>query len=62
MKIGMARSTKGDQVFFGIVAEMAAELFMVNLKVRHRAAALTMPAITSEHFSAEFLIRLGIKP
>jgi putative ABC transport system permease protein len=38
-----------DQVLFGVVARVAAELFVVDLKMRHGAAGLTPPAIAAQH-------------
>jgi hypothetical protein len=62
MHSGMACRTKGDQVPLGIVAGMAAEFFVVDLEVGHRAARLAFPAITAQHLVAELFVWLGIKP
>jgi hypothetical protein len=43
MHAGMALRAEGDQVLLGVVAGMAAKLFVVDLQVRHRAARLTPP-------------------
>jgi hypothetical protein len=48
MHAGMALRAERDQVLLGVVAGMAAKLLMVDLQVRHRAARLTPPAITTE--------------
>jgi hypothetical protein len=45
---GVAHSAKCYQIVLGIVAGVAAELFVVDLKIRHRAAQLTSPAITTQ--------------
>jgi hypothetical protein len=45
----MARGAKRDQVLFGIVAGMAAKLFVMDLQVRHRAARLTPPAVAPQN-------------
>lgn len=42
-----ARGAHRDQVFFGVVVEVTAELFLVNLEARHRAARLIPPAIAT---------------
>jgi hypothetical protein len=42
----MARSTKGDQVFFRIVAKVTSPPQMMDIEIRHRSAALTAPPIT----------------
>jgi hypothetical protein len=47
MQAGMADSTEGNQVFLGIIARLAAELLVVNLKIRHGAAGLASPAVTA---------------
>ncbi|MFZ0277447.1 MAG: hypothetical protein WA254_06970 [Candidatus Sulfotelmatobacter sp.] len=45
----MAAGAKRDQVVFGIVARAAAILSVVNFQVRHRAAPLASPTITTQH-------------
>jgi hypothetical protein len=42
---GVARTAKRNQVFFRISAGLAAELLVVNLKIRHAAAGLASPNI-----------------
>ncbi len=37
-----------DQVFFRIIAGVAAKLLVVNFQVRHRAADLTSPAVAAK--------------
>jgi len=44
---------KRDQVFFGIVSELAAGAGVVNLKIARSAAILAAPSITREHLAAE---------
>ena len=44
----MARGAECDQIFFGIQAGVAAESLVVHLKIRHRAARLTAPAIATQ--------------
>jgi len=43
MHSGVAYRAQRDQVFFCVASRMAAELSVVHLKVRHRAARLTPP-------------------
>jgi hypothetical protein len=38
-----------DQVLFGIIAGLAAKLFVVDLQVRDRAVRLTPPAIPTQN-------------
>ena len=45
MKAGMTVVAQSDEIVFGILARVTAEFLMMNLKVRHRATALTLPAI-----------------
>jgi hypothetical protein len=43
MSDGMAKSAHRYEVLFGIIAGVAAKLFVVDFEVRHRAARLTPP-------------------
>ena len=45
----VASGAKRNQVLFGMVAGMAAKLFVMDLQVRHRAARLTPPAIATQN-------------
>jgi hypothetical protein len=49
MCTGVARRAKCNKVLVGIIAGLAAKLFVVNLQVRHRAARLTPPAIATQN-------------
>jgi len=42
MHAGMARYAKRDQVFFRIIAGLAAEFFVVNLKIRPAPCAVPL--------------------
>jgi len=44
----MATVTQGHQVFFCILARVAAELLVVHFQMRDRAAGLASPAVTSQ--------------
>jgi hypothetical protein len=44
MHASMAPRAERDEVLLGVVARLAAKLFVVDLQVRHRAARLTPPA------------------
>jgi hypothetical protein len=44
---GVARSAKCDQIFFAIVAGVAAELFVMNFQVGHASAELASPAVAA---------------
>jgi hypothetical protein len=56
----MASRAKSDQVLLAIVPRLAAKLFVVNLKIGHRAARLASPAVPPEHLVAKLLVQLGI--
>ncbi len=62
MNVGVAEGAEGDQVFFGVVARVAAKLLVMNLQVRHRAAGLTPPAIAAKHLVAELFVRIEVQP
>jgi len=47
-----------NKVRFRIIAGLAAKLLVVNLKVGHRAAGLTSPAVATQHLAAEIVILL----
>ena len=49
MRTRVACGTERDQVLFGVVARMAAKLFVMDFQVRHRAARLTPPAVATQH-------------
>jgi hypothetical protein len=46
---GVASSAHRDQILLGVMAGMAAKLFVVDLQVRHRSARLTPPAIAPQN-------------
>lgn len=58
----MARRAEGDQVCFRILAGVATKLFVVNLKIRHRTARLTPPAIATQHLLPQTFVRHRIQP
>jgi len=58
----VASDAKRDQVLFGIVAGMAAKLFVMDLQVRHRAARLTPPGIAAQDLLPQPVVRRRIQP
>ena len=58
----MTRDTEGDQVLIRIFSRLTAQFFMVNLKVCHRTAQLTSPAISPEYVLAERFVILLFEP
>ena len=61
MHSGVARCAHRDQVIFRMVAGVAAELSVVHVKVRHRAARLTPPAVATQDLLAQPLIRQRVQ-
>ena len=62
MKSGMTVVARRDDIVFGIPARVTAEFLMMNLKVRHRATALTPPAISLEDSVLECFVLGFIQP
>ena len=62
MHAGMALRAERDQVLLGVVAGMAAKPFVVDLQVRHGAARLTPPAITTQNLLPQALVGHRIQP
>jgi hypothetical protein len=58
----MAWGTQCDQVVLRILAQLTAELLVMNLKIAQTAARLTSPAIPLQDFSTELLVGLARKP
>jgi len=44
---GMTHGAEGDHFLFGVVAQVAAKLPVVDFQVRHRATRLTPPAVAA---------------
>jgi len=42
VQVSMTVAAQGDQVLLGIISGLAAELFVVNFEIRHRAAHVTV--------------------
>jgi hypothetical protein len=62
MSAGVTLGTERDEIQLGIFARKAAKLLMVNLQIRHRAARLTPPAVSTQDLLAQAFIRQGIQP
>ena len=58
----VAFHAQGDQVRVVIIALLAAQLLVMDLKVLSGAADLTSPAIALQHLFSELVVRLAIKP
>jgi hypothetical protein len=55
----LRQGAQRDQVLFGIVAGMAAKLFVVDFQVRHRAARLTPPAVATQDLLPQSFVGHG---
>lgn len=60
MGITVAISAESDQVFVSVVTQSASRANVVHLKTIGTAAALASPAVTLEHFGAEFAVRIWV--
>jgi|HubBroStandDraft_6_1064221.scaffolds.fasta_scaffold05418_8 hypothetical protein len=58
----MARIAQSDQVLLRIIAGVAAKIFMVDLKIGHRAARLAPPAVTTQNLMAQLFVGVGLEP
>jgi hypothetical protein len=45
----MAYGAEGNQILFGIIARLATEFFVVDLKIRDGPAGLTSPSIATQN-------------
>ena len=62
MDVTVAISAERDQIFVCIVTEPASRANVVDLKTIGAAAGLASPAVTFQHFGAEFAIRIWVQP
>ena len=61
MRTRVACETECDQVFLGVLAGLAAELFVMDFQIGHGAARLTSPAVATQHLSPKGLERCRIQ-
>ena len=62
MGITVAFSAERDQIFVSVVTQSASRANVVDLETIGTAAVLASPAVTLEHFGAEFAIRIWVQP
>jgi hypothetical protein len=62
MDVTVAISAERDQIFVCVVTQQASRVYVVDLKTIGTAAILASPAVTLQHFGAEFAIRIWIQP
>lgn len=58
---GVSRIAKRDQVLLRVIAGLASEIFVVDLKLGHCAARLASPAVAIEHLVAETVVLVRLK-
>jgi hypothetical protein len=58
MDVAVAISIERDQIFVCVVTQQASRAHVVDLERIGTAAALASPAVTLQHFGAEFAIRI----
>jgi hypothetical protein len=58
----VAISTERDQIFVYVVTQPASRAHVVDLKTIGTAAVLASPAVTLQHFDAEFAIGIFVEP
>ncbi len=54
--------TKRDQVLKGVVAELTARVYMMDLQLSLRTAALTPPAVSLQHSLSQCFVFLQAQP
>ena len=62
MDVTVAISAQCNQIFFYVVTEQASRAHVVDLKTIGTAAILAFPALTLQHFGAEFAIGIWVEP
>jgi hypothetical protein len=62
MSAGVTHGTERDEVPLGVIAGVAAKLFVMDFHVRHRSARLIPPAIATQHLLAKVFVGHCIQP
>jgi len=62
MDVTVAISAERDQIFVCVVTQQASRANVVDLETIGTAAVLASPAVTLQHFGAEFAIRIWVQP
>jgi len=60
--VAVAISAERDQVFVSVVTQSASRANVVDLEVIRSPTVLASPAVTLQHFGAEFAIRIWVEP
>jgi hypothetical protein len=61
VNVSVASGAKGDQVLLGIVAGLAAKLFVMHFKIGHRSAGLASPAVAAEYLFPNLVVQLAVQ-
>jgi hypothetical protein len=61
VNVSVASGAKGDQVLLGIVAGLAAKLFVMHFKIGHRAARLASPAVAAENSVEKLVVQFAVQ-
>jgi hypothetical protein len=62
MDVIVAIGAERDQIFVYVVTQQASRAHVVDLKTIGTAAVLASPAVTLQHFDAEFSIGIFVEP
>jgi hypothetical protein len=62
MDVTVAISTECDEIFVCVVTQLASRAHVVNLETIGTATILASPAVSLQHFGAEFAIRIWVQP
>ena len=62
MDVAVAISTERDQIFVCVVTQQASRAYVVDLETIRTTAVLASPAVTLQHFDAEFAIGIFVEP
>ena len=62
MDVIVAISAERDQIFAFVITQPASEANVMDLKTIGTPARLASPAVTIQHFDAEFAIRIWLQP
>jgi hypothetical protein len=60
--VAVAISTERDQIFVCVVTQQASRAHVVDLETIGSPAVLASPAVTLQHFGAEFAVRIWVQP
>jgi hypothetical protein len=61
MDVTVAISAERDQIFFYVVTQQASRANVVDLETIGTTAILASPAVTLQHFGAEFVISIWVQ-